>query len=317
MTNIWCYQGCSEHLHGEFKDLDWVPQGPDFEERTSAVAVFAGEEPYGPAELDAMPDLLMIARLGRDTRNIDLAACNERGILVANNPDGSTTSVAEHALAFILAIPHQIPMASEHLRRADADSIDEYRDLQWSMELKGSTLGIVGCGRIGTRVRQMASALEMRTLVNDPTHPDSVPLDFLLSESDVVTLHVPETPETEHLIDGEALAKMRPGSVLVNCAGGSIVDTDALAEALFSGHLMGAGLDVTDPEPLPFDHPLLQLDNVLVTPHVGNSTVMGKKRTERLAVRQVTAALSGESPRELCNPEALKHPRWSQQFSPA
>ncbi len=143
----------------------------------------------------------------------------------------------------------------------------------------------------------------MTVLTSDPLHPESVPFDELLDRSDVLSLHVPATPATVGMISADELARLRPGSILVNCARGPVVDTDALVAALESGHLMAAGLDVTDPEPLPPDHPLLHMPNVIVTPHIASSTVAGRRRLEAGAFEQAEMALRGRRPTHLVNPE--------------
>lgn len=151
----------------------------------------------------------------------------------------------------------------------------------------------------------MARAIGMEVVVSDPVHDNSVSFEELLERSDVLSLHVPATPETTGIIDATALANMRRGSVLINCARGPVVVTDDLVAALESGHLMGAGLDVTDPEPLDPDHPLLHMDNVVVTPHIASNTGAGRARMERMAFEQVRMALTGYEPTHLLNPLVL------------
>ena len=197
-----------------------------------------------------------------------------------------------------MSITHELNASANRLRAATGDYVNH----QQSLELNGRTLGLLGYGRIGQAVAGMAKAIGMEILITDPAYDDSVSIEELLERSDVLSIHAPATPSTIGLIDAEAFAKMKPGSVLVNCARGPIVNTDDLVAALLSGHLMGAGLDVTDPEPLDADHPLLHMDNVIVTPHIASNTGAGRARMERMAFEQVSMALAGETPTQLLNP---------------
>ena len=173
------------------------------------------------------------------------------------------------------------------------------------------TLGIIGAGRIGRSVAQMASGLAMNVIGHDPyvVEGDDPDIEFvadlgaLLARADVVSLHVPLTEHTRHLIDAEAISRLKPGAILINTARGGLVDQDALIAGLDSGHLFGAGLDVTDPEPLPPDHPLLNRLDVVVTPHVATATRAGKARLYESAVSQCLQVLRGERPPNLVNPD--------------
>jgi phosphoglycerate dehydrogenase-like enzyme len=180
-------------------------------------------------------------------------------------------------------------------------------------EVSGKALGLLGVGRIGTNVARMARALSMTVIAYDPfvdatdvaqagiQMVDS--LDQLLADADVVSLHLPLTSETEQLMNAGHIAQMKPGAILINTARGGLVDHDALLAALGSGRLFGAGLDVTDPEPLPPDHPLLHRDDVVVTPHVAAATAAGKARLYESAVTQALQVLRGEYPNHLVNPD--------------
>ena len=307
---VWFRSGCPKHLAAQAAAAGVATVGPDFDERALASIVIAGSEPYNAEVLDTLPDLVAVIRTGIGTDAVDFAACTERGIAVDNTPDGPTTSTAEHAVALMMAVAHQVPSSAARLARGEGTSIVDYISAQRSMELNGRTLGLIGSGRIGSAVIPMAQAIGMNVVITDPAHPDSIPLDDLLAQSDVVSLHIPATPETIGMFDAATLAKMRPGSVLINCARGKVVVTDDLVAALESGHLMGAGLDCTDPEPLGADHPLLHMDNVVVTPHVASSTIAGRQRMERMAFDQALTVLNGEPPSELRNPDVLEHPRW-------
>ena len=167
------------------------------------------------------------------------------------------------------------------------------------MELDGQVLGLLGIGRIAKRVAVTGAAVGMRVIAHDPfvTTTDApaalVSLDELLSTSHVLSLHAPATPETQHVIDAGALGRMQPGAYLVNCARGGLVDQDALLASLDAGHLAGAGLDVTDPEPLPVGHPLLVHPRVMVTPHVASATVAGRRRLYSQGIDNALAVLAG------------------------
>ncbi len=304
MTTVWFSRGCPDHLIEFVRDAGWEVVGPSADGRRRAHVAIAGSEPYTAHELADLPELGLIARTGIGIDAIDLAACTEAGVMVTNTPDGPTTSTAEHTMALMLAVSHELAASAARLRAGSGNYIAQQR----SMELAGRTLGLVGAGRIGGAVARMAAGFDLGVLVHDPARQDSVPLDQLLARADIVSLHLPVTSETAGLFDTTMLAKMKPGSVLINCARGPIVVTDDLVAALQSGHLMGAGLDVTDPEPLPADHPLLHMDNVIVTPHIASSTIAGRARMERMAAEQVVMALRGQTPTELRNPAVLDHP---------
>ena len=317
MTSAWWPQAVPEHLLASHNDLDLSLCGQGLDQRANAEVIFASGEPYDAAVLDALPSAQIIARIGIGYDAVDLDAATERGILVTNTPEGPTTSTAEHAVALMLAVSHQLTESAARLRAGAGDYVAQQR----SMELDGRTLGLLGFGRIGQAVATMARAIWMHVTVADPAlmpTPESDPavglgvevveLDELFSRLDVLSIHAPATKSTIGLIDASAFDAMKPGSVLVNTARGPIVNTDDLVSALQSGHLLGAGLDVTDPEPLSPDHPLLGMDNVIVTPHIASSTVAGRKRMNDMAFEQVAMALRGEIPTHLLNPEALNQP---------
>ncbi len=297
MSVIWFCRGCPDHLLADMEAAGHTAVGPAPDERAHADGILAGGEPYDATVLDSLPNLKVLSRIGIGYDAVDLEAASERGIIVTNTPDGPTTSTAEHAVALMMAVAHELTASAQRLREATGDYVTH----QNSMELRGRTLGLLGYGRIGRAVAAMAEAIGMRVLVSDPLHADSVTVDELLETSDVLSLHVPATPDTVGMIDAAALARMKQGSILINAARGSIVVTDDLVDALQRGHLMGAGLDVTDPEPLDPDHPLLHMDNVIVTPHIASNTTAGRERMERMAFDQVTAGLAGERPSEQLN----------------
>lgn len=310
MTSAWWAGGCPDHLVSAHVDMGLTVCGPDMDQRVNAEVIFAGGEPYDSNVLDVLPTAQIIARIGIGYDAVDIAAATERGVLVTNTPDGPTTSTAEHTIALMMAVAHQLTESATRLRSGTGNYVAQQR----SMELSGRTLGLLGFGRIGRAVGVMGQAIGMEVIVTDPalspTEADDhgvevVSLDELFSRSDVLSIHAPATPSTIGMIDASVFAALKPGSVLVNCARGPIVNTDDLVAALESGHLLGAGLDVTEPEPLATNHPLLSMDNVIVTPHIASSTVAGRKRMNDMAFEQVAMALRGETPTHLLNPEVL------------
>jgi glyoxylate reductase len=250
------------------------------------------------ALIERAPRLRAIANSAVGHENVDLAAAAARGIAVGNTPDVLTGATADLTLALLLAAARQLPQSA----RAVRDGVWRTWDPKgWlGLELDGATLGIVGMGRIGQAVKRRAEAFGMEVVHHG--RRDGVPLEQLLERSDVVSLHAPLTPETRHLIDAAALARMKPAAILVNTARGGLVDTDALTAALEGGQIAGAALDVTDPEPLPAGHPLLQSSRALVVPHVGSATHRTRERMADLAADNLLAALAG---RPMPHPVAL------------
>ena len=244
------------------------------------------------------PDLRCVSRMGIGYDNIDVAAATAAGVMVCNAPDSPTVSTAEHAMALMLSITKELP-----IQQARAEAGEKGPAVATSLELDGATLGLVALGRIACRVARAAQGLGMRVIAHDPGLTESpvagvdlVDLDELLAASDVVSLHAPAIPATRHLMNAATLARMKPGAYLVNTARGALVDQDALADALDAGRLAGAGLDVTEPEPLPVGHRLLGRPNVIVTPHISSSTAIGRVRLFEHAFDNALAALTGGSP---------------------
>jgi glyoxylate reductase len=241
------------------------------------------------AVLDAAPRLRAIANMAVGTDNIDVEAALARGIPVGNTPDVLTDATADLAFALLLALARRIVPGAAAVRAGAWKTWEPAKDL--GADLAGATLGIVGWGRIGRAVARRAEGFGLHVIHS--SRSSGVTLEDLLERSDFVSLHVPLTPETRHLIDGGALALMRPTALLINTARGGVVDQDALREALRAGTIAGAALDVTNPEPLPPDHPLLDAPNLLVVPHVGSATVHTRGRMAAMAVDNLLAALDG------------------------
>jgi phosphoglycerate dehydrogenase-like enzyme len=274
-----------------------------------AVAAVVGASPYDAAVMDRAPGLRVIARTGIGYDGVDVGAATARGIAVCNTPDGPTISTAEHAVTLMLMVAKRVKSAEASLSSGASAG---YYARHEGIELAGKVLGLVGFGRIARRVAAIATAIGMRVVTVDPyVDPSTLPpdiarvdrLDELLPDADVVSVHVPLSDASRALFDATRFAAMKRGAVFVNTARGGLVDHDALLAALESGHLAGAALDVTDPEPLPADHPLIGRDDVVVTPHVASATADGKVRIFRAAFEQAMAVVHGRRPDHLVNPE--------------
>ncbi|MCD6373693.1 MAG: hydroxyacid dehydrogenase [Thermococcus sp.] len=247
--------------------------------------------------IEAAPKLKVIGRAGVGLDNIELEAAKERGIKVVNSPGASSRSVAELAVALMFNVARKVAFADRKMR----EGVWAKKQCM-GIEVEGKTLGVVGFGRIGYEVAKIAKALGMNLLLYDP-YPNEerakevggkfVSLEELLKESDVVTLHVPLIDATYHLINEERLKLMKPTAILINAARGAVVDTEALVKALQEGWIAGAGLDVFEEEPLPADHPLTKLDNVVLTPHIGASTVEAQMRAGVQVAEQIVEVLKG------------------------
>jgi glyoxylate reductase len=222
--------------------------------------------------------------------NVDLDAASARGIPVGNTPDVLTDATADLTFALLLAAARKLPEAIAAV--GDGDWLTWEPAQYLGAEVQGATVGIIGFGRIGRAVAHRASGFEM-TVLHTGSDPESDSLESLLERSDFVSLHCPLTPETYHLIDDAALSRMKRTAILINTARGPIVDHDALRRALISGEIAGAALDVTDPEPLGADDPLLQAPNLIVVPHIGSATRAARERMADLAVDNLIAALDG------------------------
>jgi D-3-phosphoglycerate dehydrogenase len=266
----------------------------------------------GGPEMDSAEKLEVIGRHGVGLDDVDVVAATERSIPVVYTPYGPTQSTAEHAFLLILATARRLSQLDRAVRSGDF-RIRERADAM-GLELQGKALGVVGFGRIGKRVAEMCrDALHMSVRVFDPFLDAETVSDWggayvgdlseLAAQVDVLTLHVPLTPETNHLIDRQVIQAMRPGAILVNAARGPVVDEVALVEALKDGHLGGAGLDVFEPEPPAENNPLLQFEQVVLTPHVASFTEEGRRNMGLTVAGDILRVLAGERPEYLANPE--------------
>ncbi len=250
---------------------------------------------WDAARFALFPELKVVSRMGIGYDNIDLDAARAASVVVCNGPDSPTVSTAEHTLALLMSVTKELPIQQARAVKALGGP-----SVATALELDGSTLGLVGLGRIGVRVAVAAQALGMTVIAHDPgldsspvTGVDLVGPDEIWAQSHAVSLHAPAIAQTHHMMNAEIFAKMRPGSYLVNCARGSLVDQDALLAAIDSGLLAGAALDVTEPEPLPVGHPLLDRPNVIITPHIASSTAVGRRRLFEHAIENALAVLDG------------------------
>lgn len=261
--------------------------------------------------MDAAGDSLkVIAEFGVGYDNIDTAAANERNIAVGNTPGVLTETAADFAFALIQAAGRRLAESDRFVRRGEWKWFEPLDLL--GIDINGSTLGIIGMGRIGGSVARRAIASGMKVIYFNRNRAKKEygaelvgSLDELLAESDFVTVHCPLTPETQGLISTEQLKMMKSHAALVNTARGPVVDMDALTAALSSGEIAYAALDVTDPEPIPTDHPLLKLENVTLLPHIASATVGTRKMMSQMTVDNILAVLRGELPPNCVNRDQI------------
>lgn len=248
--------------------------------------------------------LRIIANYGAGYDSVDIAAAAACGVPVTNIPETVTDATAELAIGLMLAVSRRIGEMNLRLRREDSASLFGLGRFMGST-LRDSTLGIIGCGRIGSRVAEIAKALGMRVIAYsrrgvDASVAEYADLPNLLSTADVISLHCPSTPETRHLLDAAAFARMKDGAMIINTARGAVIDHEALQEALRSGKLAGAGLDVFPEEPsIPAE--LLTMDNVVCTPHIGSNTAQTRADMAAACARQILDVLAGKRPENIVN----------------
>ena len=260
--------------------------------------------------IEAAPLLKVVGRAGVGVDNVDVDTATKRGVIVMNTPGGNTISTAEHAFSLMVSIARNIPQADASVKSGKWE-----RKSFLGVELYGKTLAILGMGRIGTEIAKRALAFGMRVLAYDPylsaARARSLQvelvekLDDILPQSDFITMHMPLTPETTHMLNKQRLAITKKGSRIVNCARGGLIDEAALIEALQSKHIAAAALDVFEQEPLPADHPLRQAPNLVVTPHLGASTAEAQEGVGIEVAQQIRAALLDGEIRNAVNMPSL------------
>ena len=251
----------------------------------------------------------VISSMSVGVDHIDLAEATRRGIPIGNTPGVLTDATADQAFALLLAAARRISEAERYVRAGKW--VTWTPSLLLGTDLAGATLGIVGFGRIGQAVAKRAQGFDLRVIYHDPTAEPAygaqpVDLDTLLRESDFISIHVPLTKNTHHLVDADFLSKMKPNAVLVNTARGGVLDQTALYNALKSNQIFAAALDVTDPEPLPMDSPLLQLENCLIVPHLGSASKRTRDQMSLLSAQNLIAGLNGERLPHCANPDVYK-----------
>ena len=289
--------------------------GPPYAELARVQAVIAGPRLYDGATMDAAPQLRIIARVGIGVDSVDIPAATERGIVVCNTPDGPTESTAEHTVAMLLALAKRLKEGDANMARGEFGPLPELM----GAEVRGKTLGVIGMGRIGRRVAEICRlGLQMKVVAYSRSlTPDqaaqlgiiAADLDTVIASADFLTLHVPSTHETRNLLSRERIERMKDGAYLLNIGRGPLVDVDALVDAVESGKLAGAGLDVFEPEPPPRESPVRGHPRIIATPHTGSNTLEGRSRMEETALGHVLAFFRGEHVLNVVNPEALRGKR--------
>jgi glyoxylate reductase len=263
--------------------------------------------------MDKAPKLKVISNYAVGFDNVDIAAATKRGIVVGNTPGVLTETTADFAFTLLMSAARRVVEGDKMVRAGKWKTWGPMTLL--GQDIHGSTLGIVGLGRIGAAIARRAKGFGMKLMYyNVIRQPETekefgiefVDLNKIFAESDFITLHTNLTPQTYHLIGAEQLKKMKKNCILINSSRGPIIDNMALAEALRNGTIAYAALDVTEPEPIPSDHPLLKLNNVIIAPHIASASVATRAKMALLAADNLIAGLKGEMPTNPVNPEAMK-----------
>lgn len=320
LTHVWCeirqMSNALDELPNHVEILVPPSGDPDpiaHAEPAQAILASSGI-PYNGDAFARLPNLRILVRTGIGVDNVDTDAATAAGVLFCNTPAGPTESTAEHTVALMLAIAKRVPEGQAQLARGEFAP----RGVSMGNELMGKTLGLAGFGRIGRRVGHICQkGFGMGLLIHDPVLTESqvaesglqvqqVDLDTLWAESDFISLHAPSIPSTRHMVNAQSIRRMKDGAYLLNLARGPLVDEAALLQALDSGKLAGAGLDVFDPEPLAPDSRLRTHPRVVATPHSATTTVEARRRIETMAVEEVLRHFKGQAPLNALNPEVWK-----------
>jgi len=264
--------------------------------------------------LDAAPKLRVLSQVAAGLDNIDIPEATKRDIMVGYTPGVLAKSTADLAFALLLAVARRVVESDKWVREGNW-KISHHPMFWLGSEVNGSTLGILGLGGIGLEMAKRGLGFDMKVLYHSRTRKRDLEKEYglkyasfkrVLAESDFLSIHVPLTPQTNHFIGEKQLKMMKPSSILVNLSRGPVVDTEALHQALTKGTIAGAGLDVFDPEPVPTDHPILGLDNVVVLPHIGSASNRSRRDMHLLAARNLVAGLNGDRLEECANPDVYE-----------
>jgi glyoxylate reductase len=306
----------------EFKTSVWPDEVPPSKEeivqnsKDCEGMVTLLSDPIDAEIIDSLPNLKVIAQYAVGYDNIDLEHATSKGIIVTNTPGVLTETTADLTWALILSASRRIVEADAYVK-AGHWKVAWGPELLLGLDIHGATLGIVGMGRIGKAVAKRASGFNMRILYTSRSihekdtdliktlHAQEVELPILLRESDIVSLHVPLTPQTKYMIGKDEMALMKPGAILINTSRGPVIDEQALYDALKSGHLGAAGLDVFADEPIKPENPLLSLTNIVVVPHIGSASTQTRSIMAKMCAENLRRALNGERPPNIVNPEVL------------
>ena len=263
---------------------------------------------------DAAPKLRVVSNMAVGFDNIDLKEATKRGIPAGNTPRVLTETTADFAFALLMAAGRRVAEGDRYTRAGNWKTWGPMVLL--GQDIHGSTLGIIGLGRIGVEMAKRASGFNMQSIYYDAIRNEKAEKEHnikfypeikqVLAEADFVTLHVPLTPDTRYLMNDETLAAMKPTASLINTSRGSVVDPKALYKALKNGVIASAGLDVTEVEPIPMDDPMLTLDNIVIAPHIASGSVTTRKKMAMMAAENLLAGLRGEQPPNCPNPEAME-----------
>lgn len=285
-----------------FEVVPWTADVADADLARCEAIIAYGHPTCDAALLHRMPALKVVSNHGVGVDHVDVAAAEARGVPVGNTPGCLDASTADMTLALLLAVARNVRIGDIFARGPEFTHHDP--SILIGHEVTGSTLGIIGMGRIGKQVAKRAAAFDMPILYHNRRRDEAAErelgvryasFDELLSESDFVSLNCPLTPETTGLIGTPQFERMKPSAILINMARGPVVDTDALYEALSTGRIAGAGLDVTEPEPLPRDHPLLRVENAIILPHLGSASDHTRHRMLEMTVENLHAGLAGRA----------------------
>ena len=264
--------------------------------------------------LEAAPKLKVLSQVAVGLDNIDIPEATKRGILLGYTPGVLAKSTADLAFALLLAVARRVVESDKWVRGGNWE-ISHHPMFWLGSEVNGSTLGVIGLGGIGTETAKRALGFDMKVLYHSRTRKRDVEEEYgfkyasfkrILEESDFLSIHVPLTPKTQGFISEKQLKSMKKSAILINLSRGPVVDTEALYKSLTSGSIAGAGLDVFDPEPIPSDHPILGLDNVVVLPHIGSASNRSRRDMHLLAARNLISGLKGERMEECANPELYR-----------